>query len=45
MLDRRARYGEWQRPYEGVYVVAGSAPIWERAVVTAKAEGELASCA
>jgi hypothetical protein len=35
MLDRRARNGEWQRPYEGVYVVAGSAPTWERAVVTA----------
>lgn len=25
MLDRRARTGEWLRPYEGVYVVAGSA--------------------
>ncbi|HUP17385.1 MAG TPA: type IV toxin-antitoxin system AbiEi family antitoxin domain-containing protein [Acidimicrobiia bacterium] len=35
MLDRRARTGEWLRPYEGVYVVAGSASTWERAVVTA----------
>jgi very-short-patch-repair endonuclease len=35
MLDRRARTGEWQRPYEGVYVIAGSAASWERAVVTA----------
>jgi very-short-patch-repair endonuclease len=35
MLDRRTRTGEWLRPYEGVYVVAGSASTWERAVVTA----------
>ena len=35
MLARRARTGEWQRPFEGVYVVAGSVATWERAVVTA----------
>jgi very-short-patch-repair endonuclease len=35
MIDRRVRNGEWQRPYEGVYVVAGSSPTWQRAVVTA----------
>jgi len=34
MIDRRIRKGEWQRPYAGVYVVAGSPATWARAVVT-----------
>lgn len=34
-IDRRVQTGIWQRPYQGVYVVSGSAATWERAVVTA----------
>jgi very-short-patch-repair endonuclease len=33
MIDRRIRKGEWQRPYSGVYVMAGTPATWERAVV------------
>ena len=35
MIDRRVRGGEWQRPCEGVYLVAGSPATWERAVAVA----------
>lgn len=34
MIDRRIRKGEWQKPYAGVYVIAGTPATWERAVVT-----------
>jgi len=35
VLSRRVRNGSLVRPYEGVYVVAGSAATWERSVIVA----------
>ncbi|MGI8517001.1 MAG: type IV toxin-antitoxin system AbiEi family antitoxin domain-containing protein [Acidimicrobiia bacterium] len=35
MLTRRTRNGALARPYEGVYVISGSAGTWERAVSAA----------